>query len=138
MSKGFEEVKDKDGEIMAIAVYNDFEGEKYNFLTDNDSPLQLGINFYKSGDFVKEHYHNRHERVIDKTQEFALVSKGRVKFTVFSNENEYIKEVELTTGEVILFLSGGHRWDMLEETKIIEIKQGPYVSVEKDKTYFKG
>ena len=52
MSKGFEEVKDKDGEIMAIAVYNDFEGEKYNFLTDNNSPLQLGINFYKSGDFL--------------------------------------------------------------------------------------
>ena len=41
MSKGFEEGKDKDGEIMAIAVYNDFEGEK----TVNDSKDIKGVSY---------------------------------------------------------------------------------------------
>ena len=134
VKNGYEEIKDKNGVLIAFVIFNSFQGEKYNFPTPEDSPLQVGINFYKEGDSVKAHFHNAHKRVIEKTQEFVLVANGQVKFTVYSEENEVLREIELVTGEVIFFASGGHRWDFIGDTKIIEVKQGPYVSVEKDKT----
>jgi hypothetical protein len=42
----------------------------------------------------------------------------------------------LQTGDVILLIQGGHGFEMLEETEIIEVKQGPYAG-EQDKTRFK-
>ena len=36
---------------------------------------------------------------------------------------------------MILLCAGGHGFDILEETEMIEIKQGPYVG-ESDKTRF--
>jgi hypothetical protein len=41
----------------------------------------------------------------------------------------------LLTGDVILLAGGGHGFEMLEETEIIEVKQGPYDG-DKDKTRF--
>ena len=41
----------------------------------------------------------------------------------------------LNLGDVVLFSSGGHGFTMIEESEIIEVKQGPY-SGEQDKTRF--
>jgi hypothetical protein len=41
----------------------------------------------------------------------------------------------LYTGDVILLAAGGHGFEMLEDSQIIEIKQGPYVG-EEDKIRF--
>jgi len=41
----------------------------------------------------------------------------------------------LNKGDVILLVNGGHGFEMLEKTEMIEVKQGPYVG-DKDKTRF--
>ena len=41
----------------------------------------------------------------------------------------------MKTGDVILLVSGGHGFEMLEESEIIEVKQGPYAG-EEDKVRF--
>jgi hypothetical protein len=41
----------------------------------------------------------------------------------------------LNRGDVILLAFGGHGFEMLEESEIIEVKQGPYAG-EADKTRF--
>jgi len=33
---------------------------------------------------------------------------------------------ELTAGDVVVLLSGGHGFRMLEDSVLIEVKQGPY------------
>jgi len=43
----------------------------------------------------------------------------------------------LGPGDVILLATGGHGFQMLEETEMIEVKQGPYVG-DQDKTRFQG
>ncbi|MCZ2140280.1 MAG: hypothetical protein LC096_02690, partial [Bacteroidia bacterium] len=50
-------------------------------------------------------------------------------------EQYYIKSTILHTGDVILLSDGGHGFKMLEESEIIEVKQGPYCG-EQDKVRF--
>ncbi len=50
-------------------------------------------------------------------------------------KKKYLKSKILKKGDVILLVNGGHGFEMLEKTEIIEIKQGPYAH-DKDKTRF--
>jgi len=63
------------------------------------------------------------------------IEKGRVKVDLYGLDGEKIRTVELSTGDTILFVNGGHGFEVLEDTKIIEVKQGPYLGKEGDKAY---
>lgn len=132
------EFKDAKGQLVALVVRRDFTGGKHNFLTSPDEPLQVGVNFYREGDLVPAHRHHRQARVIDQTQEFVLVADGEVLFEIFDDDEASLGEVRLATGDFIVFARGGHRWQFGADTKIIEVKQGPYVSPEADKAIFEG
>ncbi|MCX6327803.1 MAG: hypothetical protein NT144_14345, partial [Bacteroidia bacterium] len=47
----------------------------------------------------------------------------------------YLESRLLIQGDVILLAAGGHGFEMIEPSEIIEIKQGPYVG-ERDKVRF--
>jgi hypothetical protein len=55
----------------------------------------------------------------------------------YNEEQTYLESVMLTAGDTILLAAGGHGFEMLEDTEIIEVKQGPYAEY-KDKTRFSG
>ena len=56
-----------------------------------------------------------------------------MKIKFFNNNSFDIKKDKiLSKGDIIILFQGGHGFKILEETKIIEIKQGPYVE-SKDK-----
>jgi hypothetical protein len=44
-----------------------------------------------------------------------------------------VAETELCAGDIVLLASGGHGFEVLEDTKIVEVKQGPYDGKSKDK-----
>ena len=69
------------------------------------------------------------------TKEVLVIRKGRLRCDFYSDDQVYIKSIELVTGDVILLASGGHGFVCLEETEMYEIKQGPYAG-EMDKTRF--
>ena len=74
MSKGFEEIKDKNGVLMAIVVYNNFEGEKF------DSKMML-----RSDDYLTIQG-NRKSEVLE--QPFRIrpglnIPTGRYEFSQF-------------------------------------------------------
>ena len=52
------------------------------------------------------------------------------------NPKEDLESRVLNSGDIILLASGGHGFEMLENTEIIEVKQGPFAG-EVDKTRFK-
>ena len=54
----------------------------------------------------------------------------------FYNDNKaFLKSDTLNSGDVILLAFGAHGFEMLEDSEIIEVKQGPY-SGDDDKTRF--
>jgi hypothetical protein len=69
------------------------------------------------------------------TQEVLIVKRGKVKVSLYSSSKEFIGERIICSGDLILLCGGGHSFEMIEETSMIEIKQGPYAG-EGDKTRF--
>ena len=123
------------GEEMAIIIRNDYSEEGIHFLTSNDYSQQLAYMHHHAGHQVIPHYHNPVPRTVHYTQEVLVIRKGKVKVNFYNMDQECIADTTLTDGDVILLCAGGHGFDILEETEMIEIKQGPYVG-ENDKTRF--
>ena len=83
---------------------------------------------------VKPHRHNQTKRIVYKTSEVLFLKKGKLQVQVFNNENVLIETKTLKSGDTIVFLDGGHGIEFLEDSEILEIKQGPYLP-SKDKIY---
>jgi len=70
---------------------------------------------------------------INKIQEVVHIESGRTRVNLYDLNGKKFKSVELSDDDTILFVDGGHGFEMLEDTRIIEVKQGPYFGKDKDK-----
>ena len=130
---GMEEIRSDDGKIIAIVARRDFGKDGVNFVSKDDFPLQLGISGYRKGDTIKAHFHIEKEIMINKIQEVVHIESGRTRVNLYDLNGKKFKSVELSGDDTILFVDGGHGFEILEDTKIIEVKQGPYFGKDKDK-----
>jgi len=46
--------------------------------------------------------------------------------SLFDKKLEFLKEITLRSGFVLITFNGGHGLKVLEDTKLLEVKQGPY------------
>ena len=99
-----------------------------DFITDNKDLLQVGFLNHKKKHIIKSHIHLKKKRIINYCTEVLIVEEGKVKIKFFDNNNSDIKKDKiLNKGDIIILFQGGHGFKILEESKIIEVKQGPYV-----------
>ena len=108
--------------------------EGLNFITSDDKSMQVGVWNYKKGKELEPHYHNNFERSADITPESVYVSKGKILVKVYTKDKELILEEKLNSGEMIIQFYGIHEYIMLEDSIVIETKNGPYFGPEKDRT----
>ena len=87
------------------------------------------------GYVIPPHVHNPVERSVHYTKEVLFIKSGRVRVDFYDDAQNYLESRILEAGDVILLAYGGHGFEMLEPTEMIEVKQGPY-SGEEDKTRF--
>jgi hypothetical protein len=130
-----EKIKDNEGNDIAIIIRKGFENKGLNFISEENYPLQLGINFYSKGDKIKPHIHKERNITVNRVMEVVHVERGKVKVDLYDLSAKKIAVVELSEGDTILFVGGGHGFEILEDTKIIEVKQGPYLGKNADKEY---
>lgn len=64
-----------------------------------------------------------------------FVKAGLIRVDFFDEGKSYLESRIIGAGDVILLSNGGHGFEMLEESEVIEVKQGPYVG-DADKTKF--
>jgi len=121
------EVIEKNGQIFALVFRHSYRPEGVNFMTPDDYTLQLGMIGHPPGRHIRDHVHNPHIHYkVDTTQEFLYVEKGKIKATIYDYGWNVIKEVILEAGDILLQVSGGHGFDVLEPSYLIEVKQGPF------------
>ena len=89
----------------------------------------------KKGYKIQPHIHQKIERTIQFTQEVLFIKKGLVRVDFYKGDKTYLISKLLNQGDVILLSSGGHGFEMLENSEIIEVKQGPFAG-NIDKTRF--
>lgn len=124
-----------DGKQVAIIVRAGYQPERTEFVTTSEDTLQLGYIVYGAGKSIIPHLHRNVERRIQGTPEVLYVRTGKMRTIFYSNEKVRKAEVILNQGDVILLLEGGHGFEMIEDTVLMEIKQGPYLG-EMDKERF--
>jgi hypothetical protein len=125
------------GKILAVIIACTYSKEGIHFFTPNDFSQQLAYMKRPKGYGIDPHVHNPVPRNIEWTQEVLLIKSGKVRVDFYDQDKNYLESRILHAGDVILLASGGHGFAMLEESEIIEVKQGPYAS-DQDKTRFKG
>jgi hypothetical protein len=134
---GVETIEHAGTAYALIVRANAASSEKYNFLTNSQQPLQLGMNFYQRGDDIKAHYHLPRQIETRQIQEFVLIGSGRALLKLFDPADlSEVANRQLEAGDMVLLLAGGHSFEIQEDTKIIEVKQGPYDGKSKDKVVF--
>jgi len=130
-------IYDNAGKTLAIVIKHDFDEKGITFCTPDDYSQQMAYMHHPAGHVILPHVHNKVKREVLYTKEVLVIRKGRLRCDFYTDDHEYIKSIELESGDVILLASGGHGFVCLEETEMYEIKQGPYAG-EADKTRFDG
>jgi mannose-6-phosphate isomerase-like protein (cupin superfamily) len=116
-----------DGESVAIIVRNEFRPDGIQFVTPDSYSQQLGYMRRPQGYVIQPHIHLHVERKASLTQEVLYVRSGRVRVDFYREDETFADSREIATGDVILLATGGHGFEMLEDTEMIEVKQGPYL-----------
>lgn len=137
MEKGIKTIKNNNNDVLAIIISDDYECKGIKFVTPDDYSQQMAYMHHEKGHVILPHVHNEVKREILYTKEVLVIKKGKLRCDFYSEDRVYLKSVILCAGDIILLVSGGHGFECLEETVMIEIKQGPYAG-EGDKTRFDG
>lgn len=123
------------GKLYAIIIRSSFNEEGLTFPTSEEAFIQVGIHVHKTGFKVNAHKHKIISELVNiNLEEIFYIKSGKVKIKVFNSEDKQIKEVIVSKGDLII-LYGGHSVDFLEDSEMIEIKQGPYRGKEQDKVF---
>jgi hypothetical protein len=95
-------------------------------ITETKESLQVLSLKYPTGTAIKAHAHSPTRRITENLQESLFVKKGKIKIEVYGPDKKKIQEVILTSGEVFVLLHGFWAIHFLEESEVIEIKNGPF------------
>jgi len=120
------EIKSGD-ELLAIIIPGDYSCKVINFFTPNNFSQQLAYMHHDEGHIIESHKHNHVKREINYTQEVLIIKKGKLRVDFYDNKNQYLHSQILNEGDIILLITGGHGFEVLDEIEMIEVKQGPYV-----------
>ncbi len=104
-----------------------------SFVTDDEKFIQLGIWNYEKNVRLDPHFHNEFERKSYKTNEFVFVLKGEIECNLYTEEGDFIESIIVKENEGIIQHNYAHEYKILDDSIILESKNGPFMGVEKDK-----
>lgn len=117
------------GQLLCMIIRNGFSPERTTFVTSPDVNVQVGYIVYPAGHEIPRHLHLPVRRQVIGTFEVLLVQKGRCGLDVYDESKNLVATTELNQGDTLIMARGGHGFRMLEDTVLLEVKQGPYPGV---------
>ena len=121
-----EQVIDKK-KLLSIIIRADYKSKGIEFFTPDDFSQQLGYMNRKKNHIISPHTHNIVQRDVQFTQEVLIIKSGKVRVDYYDEKKKYLESRILNKGDVVLLAYGGHGFEMIEDSEIIEVKQGPYL-----------
>lgn len=128
----------RDGDVILAIIHRSEDWkEGLDFFTPNGLFVQAGTWWYPKGKQLAAHIHKEYDRSATRTHEVVYVRKGRMRVELFNQNQKKVGEFDLGQGDLAVFANGGHGYQILEDdTQVLEVKNGPFVSVEHDKVKF--
>ena len=133
----YKEIKHGELLLAVIGRIKDIPNGK-SFYGDGKNPLEWATFKLGKCDVLQPHIHKVRNRLgSHKTIEFLYVMQGKLQIDFYDlNKNNLCSEV-LSAGAFVCLYDGGHGFKALrEDTKFIEVKNGPFVGIEEDKEKF--
>jgi cupin fold WbuC family metalloprotein len=129
-------IKSKRGTLIAVILPRKLTSKGVTFFTPPDFSQQVGLLKHKKGSIIKAHLHKVVHRKVTITQEVLHIKKGKIAVYLYDERKRHVATRILKSGDTILLANAGHGIKILEESLILEVKQGPYAGVD-DKEYIK-
>lgn len=124
----------ENGKILARHILKEDIKEGLNFFSEDKEYIQAGIWNYQKEKELLAHIHNKVERKVDKTYEVLYIISGKLEATIYNLEGIKIEVLEVNAGEILILLESGHGYRILEDnTKVLEVKNGPYLGADIDR-----
>lgn len=106
------------------------------FVSEPEWALQVGLLMPPAGHAIDAHVHLPHNgREVRLTQEFLFVISGSMEVDFFNEPSQRFHTETVRQGEALFHIQGGHAFRFPEETRLLEVKSGPYFGHEKDKVF---
>lgn len=96
-------------------------------VTDPRDSIQLLLMKRKSGHVVAKHTHKKIPKTTQQPQEAIVVIKGAIEASIFDNKGDLIEKKNVTAGQCLLMLQGGHEIRVIEDALMYAFKDGPFV-----------
>ena len=122
-------------QVLAVVLRARYMPTTTEFITPADYKQQVGFVTRAAGESVTAHRHLPLDRHIIGTSEVLFVRRGRMIARLYDDRRALVAMRTLEAGDVILLVSGGHGFEMLEDTVLLEVKQGPYTGMEEKERF---
>lgn len=122
-------------QTIGIIIRAEYHSDGIEFFTPDNFSQQLAYMNRGAGHIIEPHVHNPVKRDVTWTQEVLFIKSGSVRVDFYTDGRHYLESRIVSAGDVLLLAAGGHGFEMLEPTEMIEVKQGPYCG-DHDKTRF--
>lgn len=130
------EFKDN-GITVAKLVPTDAWQDNLGFYSDDSDFLQVGTWKYNQGKILAKHVHNEAPRTVKRTHEVLFVVSGSLKAKIYNSNEALLTEIIVNTGDFLILMDCGHGYEILEDgTKVLEVKNGPYLGADIDRKRF--
>jgi hypothetical protein len=127
----------KEGRVLARHITAKDLADGLSFFSKDQESIQLGAWNYNAGIELKRHIHNEAARTVLRTQEVLVVLNGSVEAAIYDLDETEVEKLIVKSGEVLVLLDSGHGYRILEDgTRVIEVKNGPYLGAEIDRRRF--
>jgi cupin fold WbuC family metalloprotein len=112
---------------LALIIRNSYlKKDGINFFTNNKLSQQVAFMSHKKNHIIQPHLHRKRLKKIYDTTEVLIILSGSLKVDFYSHEKKYLFSNILKKNDIIILLTAGHGFKVLEKCKFIEVKQGPY------------
>lgn len=130
-------VIEKNGVVLAKHIRPEDWNEGLSFFSDNEDYIQVGAWQYDAGKELMRHIHNEVERKVSRTCECLYIVSGALRAHIYDLDEQHVESFDASAGDVVILLSSGHGYDILKDgTRVLEVKNGPYLGAETDRRRF--
>lgn len=122
-----------EGRVLAYLIPAVARPDRTTFLTPPEDKQQVGFIVYPGGGTIRRHHHKPMKREIQGTSEVLFVREGRCEVDLYDTtlpDKPKVATRTIRAGDVLILVSGGHGFRVMEDTVFLEVKQGPYLGVD--------
>lgn len=113
--------------LLAIIIKAKFKQDGLKFFVPDEYPQQLGYMKRLKGYCIVPHTHKPVLRKIKLSQEVLFIRSGKIRIDFYDEKKHYVESRVVKQGDVVFLAFGGHGFEFMEKSEIIEVKQGPFL-----------